>query len=250
MRTSHEPRGAPHAVRPAGAIIAIEGISGSGKSTLLRALNRREGDLVIGEAWERLRPRPSLEPRNRPALRRLELRLLEEERRRAREARARAASGATVWLDTGFVGPVTYARALAALSPRRWEVQKSLLPREEYALFLPDLTVYLDPPPGELLRRALGSESTHNRSLIARHLAVGLVEREFWLEEFRAAFPERLVRIRSRESGTLLARSQGRWRARARAAGASTHAESARFRGLLARPGRLPVRFSGGADNR
>jgi AAA domain-containing protein len=240
----------PHPSASPGPIIAVEGISGAGKSTLVRALARRASATGIAEAWVRLRPQPALESRSRAALRCLELRLLEEERARARLARTFSDTGGTVWLDTGFVGPVTYERSLAALSPSRWGVGQPLLPRGESTIYLPDLTVYLDPPPVELLRRALHSEDTHNQFLVARHLTVGLVEREFWLREFRAAFPGRLVQVRDPGSATLLARSGEDWRSRARAAGRPAEKERLRFLRLLARPGRLPYHLSGGANNR
>jgi hypothetical protein len=165
-------------------------------------------------------------------------------------ARTLSDTGETVWLDTGFVGPVTYERSLAALSPSRWGAGKPLLPRGESTIYLPDLTVYLDPPPVELLRRALRSKDAHSQSLIARHLTVGLVEREFWLREFRTAFPDRLVQVQGPRSATLLARSGVGWRSRARAAARPAEKERLRFLRLLARPGHLPHYLSGDADNR
>jgi len=105
---------------PMGRIVALEGRSGVGKSRLLRFLLDRHPEWVgIPEAYERLRPRPSLDVPDRVELGTVERRLLREERRRYREAIRRRAEGRTVILDTGPFGPLTYAVGLARLDPAR-----------------------------------------------------------------------------------------------------------------------------------
>ncbi|MCI4351427.1 MAG: ATP-binding protein, partial [Thermoplasmata archaeon] len=103
-------------------VVAIEGLSGSGKTTLVRALSKLPGVRTIAEAYDRLRPRPSLAFKNRDQLLELELRLLAEDARRFTEARRIRGPASTVVTDTDFLGTLTYVQGLASEIDPRWNV--------------------------------------------------------------------------------------------------------------------------------
>lgn len=178
--------------------MAVEGLSGAGKSRLLERVQARTGWPLLPEAWVRVHPRPSLAYRDPADLLRLEHRLLTEELRRYREARRRAATGTPVLLDTGFLGPVSYLRGLRAVQPEMGELRPPLLRRLRAAraggrFGLADRYVYLDTPPPLALRRAARAAASHPRAWRARHVAVGLIERAFWLGSAPGMLPGRLV---------------------------------------------------------
>ena len=183
--------------RARGSLIAIEGPSGAGKTTLVLELARVTGGLSIPEAYDRLGRRPSLAPRSRSALLKLEVQLLREERRRMADARSLARQGSTVYLDTGFLGPVTYADGLARIDPR-WDVRAPLgrafsrLMRPRAGV-LPDRTVILEAPERTLRRRATLDPSGHPARLAGRHRRVARRERELWNALARRLLPGRVL---------------------------------------------------------
>jgi len=164
-----------------GRLVALEGPSAAGKSRTVATLARSLGLATIPEAYERLRPRPTLTWRTDAALFRLERRLLRQETRRFVEGRRLADRGATVLADTGFLGPITYTAGLVELGLASPAVLASLLRlgRELHAegrWALPDAVVYLRTPLGERQRRAEGDPVGHPRSLRARHRQVAAAE--------------------------------------------------------------------------
>jgi hypothetical protein len=190
---------------PRGPVIAIEGMSGSGKSRLVESVGDSEGWPVLREAWDRRRPRLSLGYRGPRDLLRLEGRLLSEELRRWRDARRLAGEGAPVLCDTGFLGPLSYLRGLRAVEPELGELRPPLLHRLRTAagagrFGLPDRTLYLDTPPALARRRAARSSRPHPVRFRTRHLAVGRVEREFWLGEASDLLRGRLTVLDGRGS--------------------------------------------------
>ncbi len=168
-----------------GAVVAVEGPSGAGKSRAVAGAARRLDAVVLAEAYDRLRPPPPLVWRGPAELLRLERRLLREEARRYREARALAAGGRLVLADTGFLGPLTYVLGLATLR-RAPPAVLDALRRDAAALAAdgrwgtPDAVVYLQTPERERTRRAAGDPRGHPAALRARHRAVGRVERRFY----------------------------------------------------------------------
>ncbi len=192
--------------RPVGRVVAIEGPSGVGKSELARTLAPLLGARWLPEAFERLRPRPSLRVAGIAALLALERRLLAEETRRFRSADRLRRRGGTIVLDTGLLGPYTYARGLAHLDPardvtgpiavevvRRWRTG---------ALGLPDVTIYLDAPAATVVRRAREDPTGHPADLWHRHFAVARLERRFWRALARRLPPGR-VRFLSARAPTV-----------------------------------------------
>lgn len=168
-----------------GRVIAIEGPSGAGKTTLVRTAARSFGWTALPEAFDRLARPPNLRFRTAEELLTIERALLNEERRRAREANGRSRRGETVIADTGFLGPLTYTAGLVVLG---WAPKTSLRavrrfvkrsPRSAF-LTLPDLIVYLDVPAATRRRRASRDAARHPADLRRRHETVGRVERRFY----------------------------------------------------------------------
>lgn len=154
------------------------------------------GAAPLTEAYDRLRPRPALTWRGPAALLRLERRLLGEEARRYREARELAEAGVLVLADTGFLGPLTYTRALVA----RGAAPHRLLARlvddarelaEQGRWGLPDAFVYLVTPSAERHRRAARDPLGHPPSLQPRHQAAGAAEARFYRATVAPAFGAR-----------------------------------------------------------
>jgi hypothetical protein len=192
--------------------------------------------------------------RARPLLA-LERRLLREEGRRWRRAERVARTGRTVWLDTAPIGPLTYGRGLSALLGLPWNA-KEWIPRPANGSAAPefvrmaDLLLYLRAPPLETLGRALRRPPSSDTGHEAQHLLVGLLEEQFWLGEFRRAFPGRLVLAENRTPLPSLLGRTAEWTDRARQLGPFSPEERVRLAALLARPARLPARFGPVAANR
>jgi len=185
-----------------GTLVAVEGPSGVGKTTLARAAARTFGWVLLAEAFDRLDPAPSLEFDSPRDLVLLEATLLAEESRRYLEARQRCAVGRTVIADTGFFGPVTYTRGLAALGRvpegAARTIERSARPLlRNGGLGIPDLTVYLTLPETERRRRAEHDRAHHPTALDPRHRAVGEVERQWFERSFPAALPARFRTLRA-----------------------------------------------------
>lgn len=185
-----------------GRIVAIEGPSAVGKSSVARILAAEAGTRVLLEAFERLRPRPSLEFQSAAELGALELALLEEEARRYREAVRDAARGITVVADTGFLGPISYTAGLVRLGYGPPEVLSSVLARARElaargAWGVPDLIVYLDAPRPERDRRAQGDAKGHPARLYARHARVARFERTLYRTVVGPTAPARLRFVRA-----------------------------------------------------
>jgi hypothetical protein len=173
--------GALRSVPMSGRVVALEGPSAAGKSRTVAALASSLGLTTIPEAYERLRPRPSLTWRTDAELLRLERRLLREETRRFREGRRLVDSGATVLADTGFLGPITYTAGLVDLGLATPSALTGLLAfadelRTDGIWGLPDAVVYLRTPVAERHRRAEGDPGGHPRSLQVRHRRVAAAE--------------------------------------------------------------------------
>ncbi len=195
--------------RAGGRLIALEGPSAVGKTRVAEALAARLGGRLVPEAFRRLTPPPSLRLTGRGPLLRLERRLLAEEMRRYREAERGRRRGDTVVLDTGFLGPLTYAIGLTQMDPR-CDVTAPLL-RElarrsrAGALRLPDLTVYLNAPRTELARRARSDPRGHPPALVRRHWAVARTEGTLWRALARRLPSGRVRFVRARGSPSRLA---------------------------------------------
>jgi hypothetical protein len=183
-------------------IVAIEGVSGSGKSTVSTAVARDLGFRRIPEAFERIRPEPSLRFSTTEGLRRIERRLVEEETHRFALARGIRSSGSSVVLDTGFVGPLTYVWGLRSLSGYPDVVAPVRRELEEAARAgrwgLPDVSVFLDVPVAERRRRIARARSTHPADLEERHRAVGAFERTLWTRRFPHLLPGWILRVDAR----------------------------------------------------
>ena len=178
-------------------LVALEGASGSGKSEVARRLAERNGWTIVSEAYERLRPRPSLAIPSAEALRRLERRLLHQDA--LRFASATLATAAVVVLDTGVIGPLTYVWALGGDRGAK-EVLPGL--SREFgrlarggAIGWPDLTFYLDAPATVLHRRVDAAPATHPAQFADRHARVGQVERKLWLERLGPRLGRAFVRV-------------------------------------------------------
>ncbi len=186
-----------------GRLIAVEGRSAAGKTTLVRLASRTLGWMPLAEAYDRLDPPPPLEVGSPRELLLLEEQLLAEEVRRYAEARRACARGRTVLADTGFLGPVTYTRGLAALGRapvsvvRATERKASGLFRQQ-VLGIPDLSVYLETTVRERTRRARGDWPHRPAGLVERHEAVGEIERPFFTRAFPMAMPDRFRTLRGR----------------------------------------------------
>jgi AAA domain len=182
----------------------VEGPSGIGKTTVLARVAGRTGDPVVAEAYATLGPPRSLRVDSRRSVLRLEGRLLEAEATRARRVARAAAGGPRVWLDTGFLGPITYADGLAGL--RRGPDVRAALARRAVRLWgrggppLPELVVYLVAPAPTVRRRAAREPTGHPARAIGRHLAVARVERAFWSELASGLAPGRVAFVSARGS--------------------------------------------------
>ncbi|MGI0070553.1 MAG: AAA family ATPase [Thermoplasmata archaeon] len=185
-----------------GRVVAVDGPSAVGKTVAVRTVAAAVGGSVLPEAYRRLDPVPSLDFRNPVELVELERALLEEEARRFVEARARARAGATVIVDTGFLGPLTYTWGLV----QRGDVPRSVLPpllalarrlgaRGRWGL--PDVEIYLDAPAATCAARARADPAGHPAALARRHRAVGTRERRFYRERLGPVLGARLQWLRA-----------------------------------------------------
>jgi thymidylate kinase len=168
-----------------GRVVALEGPSGAGKSTAASRLAPRLGGIRLAEAYRRLRPTPSLALGTPRELAGLEARLLHEELRRYVEARRLADRGRVVVVDTGFLGPISYSRALVALGLAPPSLVGRLVHRAGQALAhgrwgFPDLTIYLSVGDRELRRRVATDPVGHPPAWAARHSAAGRIERTLY----------------------------------------------------------------------
>lgn len=193
-------RPGPQAALRTGLVIAVEGVSGAGKTTVSRRWAEAHDAVWIPEAWDRMRPRPSLAFRTVARLERLEMSLLLEDARRFREARAAAAEGSTVVLDTDFVGTLSYVWGLACAVDPKWNVLPTLTAtarelHQRGGWGLADRYCYLDATPETATGRTRGSRRRHPVDWAERHARVGAAEREFWLGSGIPDFSARVVRI-------------------------------------------------------
>ena len=161
-----------------GQVVALEGPSGAGKTRATRAVAHRLGALPIEEAYRRLEPTPEIRWRTPAELLRLERQLLAEEGRRYREARELAAVGALVLADTGFLGPLTYTRALVDARAAPPRVLQNLVSEARRMAHrgqwgLPDAILTLRTPPVERARRAGRDPLGHPPDLQATYQTVG-----------------------------------------------------------------------------
>jgi hypothetical protein len=164
-----------------GWLVAVEGPSAAGKSRAVAAAGRSLGLRTIAEAYDRIRPRPSLTWETDAEWLRLERRLLREESRRYQEGRELADDGATVLTDTGFLGPLTYTLGLVRLGLASRSVLTELVRRgrelhEERAWGLPDAILYLRTTTAERRRRAALDPVGHPAALQARHQTIAADE--------------------------------------------------------------------------
>lgn len=181
-------------------VVALEGVSGAGKTTVAAALADRLGGKVIPEAYERLGRNPSLSYDSPEALRRLEQALLSEEAARFADAEHERATGASVVLDTGFLGPLTYSWGLREVDGAGPELVADLVRAaremlDRNALGLPDLTLYLDVPEELATARAGQAPDDHPVELRERHRQVGRYERILYEREFPRTLPGRFAAI-------------------------------------------------------
>jgi AAA domain len=191
-------------------VLALSGASGSGKSTVARRIGRTPGWVRLAEAFDRLHPRPRLDPRSPEELRALELRLLAEESRRYCEATGRAAEGRSVVADTTFLDPVVYTAGLLVLgqaSPGTFLAivrrARQLIARGE--LGLPDLTVYLVTSAATRGRRASRDPARHPLALRARHERVGRFEAAVVRRCLKRGAPGRVRGVRADGSAASVA---------------------------------------------
>jgi thymidylate kinase len=189
-------------VSSGGRVVALEGASGAGKSTAARRVARSLGGVRLAEAYRRLRPVPSLALGTPTALARLEARLLREEARRYVEARRCADGGRTVIADTGFLGPLSYSRALVALGLAPASLPGPLFHAADRRLTagrwgLPDLIVYLSVPERTLRQRVADDARGHPRTWADRHAAAGRIERLLYARALAPCLGPHLVMVRA-----------------------------------------------------
>ena len=169
---------------------------------------------VVPEAFDQLRPRPSLFVEQPGRLEELELRLLRQESRRY--MRAELSEAETVVLDTGFLGPLTYAAGLKHLGgypdvlPRLIRETRSMLVSGRWGFA--DLTVYLDVSPRLQRLRAQRAKESHPESYAERHRRVGRWERRFWTTQVAPRLGRRFLRLDGRRSLPSLANAVARFR--------------------------------------
>jgi AAA domain len=183
-------------------VVALGGPSGSGKSTAARLLAQRTGWVRLDEAYDRLVPRPSLEYGSERELRALELRLVDEEARRYRDALREARRGRTVVADTGFLDPVAYTAGLFVLGGATAATFRAVLRRAgalaaRGELGLADLTVYLSVGARTRLARASRDPVRHPPALRPRHERVGRVDATLVRACLAAAAPGRVLGVSS-----------------------------------------------------
>jgi len=187
--------------RGRGVVVALCGASGSGKSTVTRAVARAPGWVRLEEAFDRLHPRPRLEPATQADLRAVELELLAEEARRFREARKQTALGRSVVADTHFLDPVAYTAGLLVsgeASPATFLAvvarTRALIARG--VLGLPDLTCYLVTSTDLRRRRASQDPARHPEPLRARHERIGRFDAKVVRSCLAEGAPGRVLGVR------------------------------------------------------
>lgn len=168
-----------------GWLVAVEGPSGAGKSRTVREAARRLVGVALPEAYDRIRPRPSLTWTTDTQLLRLEERLLREDACRYQEGRRLADTGAIVLADTGFLGPLTYTAGLVrhglASPPTLGKlVRTGRAWHDEGRWSLPDAVLYVRTPASERRRRAGGDPRGHPPRLQARHQLIAEDEQRFY----------------------------------------------------------------------
>jgi AAA domain len=178
-------------------VVAVEGISGAGKSTVAPLLARALDAELLLEAYDRLRPRPSLGFTTERDLLRLEEQLLEEDAARYREADQIAGGGGRVVVDTGFFGPLTYTRALVTLdlaSPGAFRalVRSARSLRDRYQWGSPDRILWLDTTASTRRRRTRSDPRGHPVSFAGRHERVGEEERRIYFGPLSPVLGRRL----------------------------------------------------------
>ncbi len=185
--------------------IAIEGPSGAGKTSLARALAAQTGWPVLEEAWRRIHPRPTLTFRSPPSLLHLETTLLREETHRYALAKRLRATGQSVILDTGVLGPLTYLEGLGRAWGAEWDVREELPRTRLDRLGLADVHLFVDAPPALAARRVRRSPMTHPAAWRQRHAEVGRLERTFWTRTVPHLAPGHVWRLRANGSPPELA---------------------------------------------
>jgi hypothetical protein len=164
-----------------GWLVAVEGPSAAGKSRAVATAARALGVPALPEAYDRLRPRPSLTASTDAGWLRLERRLLLEDARRYQEARRATDRGATVLADTGFLGPLTYTVGLVHLGLASRSVLSELVRlagglRDDGRWGLPDAVLFLRTPESERRRRAVLDPVHHPAEFQERHQSVAADE--------------------------------------------------------------------------
>jgi len=195
-----------------GIVLAVCGGSGSGKTTVARTLARDLGWVRVDEAYDRLRPRPPLEPQGQAALRSLELRLLDEEGRRFGAAFEHADRGRSVVVDTSFLDPVAYTAGLLVGGEASAPTFRAVVARARQQigrgeLGLPDLTCYLLTSARTRRRRASEDPVRHPERLRDRHERVGRFDASVVRAAFARGAPGRVRGVRASRGPTDTARS-------------------------------------------
>jgi hypothetical protein len=179
-----------------GWLVAVEGPSAAGKSRAVATAARSLGLPSIPEAFDRLKPRPSLGWTGDAQGLRLERRLFAEDVRRFQEGRRQADAGATVLADTGFLGPLTYTFGLVRVGlaapsvlTRLLRLARTFRPGEVWGL--PDAILYIQTPDSERRRRAALDPIGHPSDLQARHQSVAREEQRFYRRHVAPEFGPR-----------------------------------------------------------
>jgi thymidylate kinase len=204
-----------------GRLVALEGPSGAGKSRAVGEVANRGDVTGLPEAYDRIRPRPALSWSSDEELLRLELRLLREDARRYREARALVRRGKIVLADTGFLGPLTYTaglvrRGLAGPRVLRALVETAGRWADAGRWGLPDAILYLRTSPSDRRRRALADARGHPPSEQARHQQIAAEESRFYRTVVRPLYGPRFRVVSGEGPPDLVAARVGRALARTR----------------------------------